>query len=194
MFFLIDKIIFSYILVFLMPEFKKQNELEILYKQYSLSLKKFLSVICRNNETADDITQETFVRIHKSLETFDPAKGNFLTWARTIAKNLCIRHLNKKSSQYDYDTDKINREADQRTGHDEIFEQNSIQKIIKKAIHCLPEPERSIIYYKYKENLTLDQLAEKTGISRRTVSRKYIKAMELMKKDLGNQIPGFSHD
>lgn len=174
-----------------MTDSKHQKELEVLYHQYHTSINRYLTVLCRDPETADDISQETFVRIHKSLDTFDPAKGNFLTWARTIAKNLCIRHMGKKSNHAESDYDKISREADSRPGHEELFEQNSVKKIIKNAIECLPEPERSIVNYKYKENLTLDQLAEKLGISRRTVSRKYLKAIKLLKKDFGKKLPGF---
>ena len=46
---------------------------------------------------AQDILQETFIRIFKSLKTYDPDKGALSTWMRKITINCALRSLNKKN-------------------------------------------------------------------------------------------------
>ena len=64
-----------------------QDDLESLYKNYNTSIRRYLTLICRDEDIAEDITQDTFVRIQKSLKTYDPAKSSFSTWARTIKES-----------------------------------------------------------------------------------------------------------
>ncbi|MDH5656705.1 MAG: sigma-70 family RNA polymerase sigma factor [Spirochaetia bacterium] len=163
-----------------------ENKLKEYYSGYYSRVFSYLKSICRDSDTAEDVAQETFIRVQKSLKTFNPEKGSFSTWIRTIAKNLCIRNL-KKNSRYDADSEKISLEADQRIGAEDNFIKNSLTISIKKAIECLSEPERSIVYYKYRDNLTLDEIAERAGISRRTVSRKYLSALQQLKEELKSE-------
>ena len=165
----------------------EKNDLELLYKNHSKAINRYLSVICRDDDLAQDITQDTFVRVQRSINTFDPAKGSFVTWAKTIAKNLCIRHKQRLSGKTDANSELVAQTADSRDSHETDFEEKNLRDAIKNAIQCLPEPERSIVYYKYRNNNTLDELAERLNISRRTVSRRYLKAMDMLKEELKKQ-------
>jgi len=49
---------------------------------------------------ADDLTQETFVRVHRSLHTFDPRRGRFAAWLATIARNLARRAWRRRSPEH----------------------------------------------------------------------------------------------
>jgi len=166
-----------------MKEVNSNTDISSLYGQYQEKVLKYLKNICRDADTAEDVCQETFIRVQKSFHTFNPSKGSFISWIKTIAKNICIRSLSK-NTRYEPNSEKMEREADKRTGTEDIVQNKSLKKIIKKAIECLPEPERSIVYDKYIHNLTLDEIAERAGISRRTVSRKYLSALDMLKNVL----------
>jgi len=153
------------------------------YNNYHNKILLYLKSICRDADIAEDIAQEAFIRVQKSFHTFNPARGTFFSWVKIIARNLCIRNL-QKHSRFEIDTDKTDLTADTRTGHEDDFIKNSLKNEIKTAIECLPEPEKSIVYYKYSYNLTLDEIASRVGVSRRTISRKYLSALNLMKEQL----------
>lgn len=67
-----------------------------LYDMYSRSLFGVISNLIRNTEEAEDVLQETFVKIWKNIETYDPGKGRFYTWILNIARNSAIDKLRSK--------------------------------------------------------------------------------------------------
>ena len=159
-------------------------DLDALYVKFGSALRRHLFFLCRNREIAEDLLQETFLRIQKSWDTFDPARGGFLAWARTIARNIHLRNLGKSSQTGSLDSNLLELEADPRADVQEDIEKKTVSEMVNVAIGCLPEPERSIIECKYRDNLTLDQMAERLNISRRTVSRRYLKALEILRRKL----------
>ncbi len=159
-------------------------EIGLLYSEYRDLINSYILRLSRDRDTADDLTQETFVRIQKSFHTFDPARGSFFAWARTIARNIYIRHKSGRAYRESPVAEGMDRMADIRPGAPAQVEQSTITSLVATAVESLPEPERSIIKHKYVESLTLDEIAAKVGISRRTVSRRYLKAMELLKNSM----------
>ncbi len=160
-------------------------DLSDLYTRYSRAIRGYLKGLCRDSHLAEDLMQETFLRVQRSLATFDPSKGSFLAWARTIARNLCIRTLQSRSSTLTQtDSEHLEERADSREDPAERYNEKILETSLKNAISCLPEPERSIVLYRYRDNLTLQEMADRLNLSRRTVSRRYNSALELLKREL----------
>ncbi|MEO1012838.1 MAG: RNA polymerase sigma factor [Bacteroidota bacterium] len=67
-----------------------------LYDKYSGALFGVIVRMCRNEALAEDLLQETFVRIWKNMDSYDGTKGRFYTWAYRIAKNITLNALRKK--------------------------------------------------------------------------------------------------
>lgn len=65
----------------------------ILYDNYSPALFSVLVRIVKRKDLADDLLQDTFVRIWKNIDGFDPSRGKLFTWMLNIARNLAIDHL-----------------------------------------------------------------------------------------------------
>ncbi len=162
-------------------------EISVLYEKYRDSLYGYLLKLSRNPDLAEDLIQETFLRVQKSIHTYDPSKGGFFVWAKTIARNIYIRQMSTGSERFTSESDNLEIVADGREGVSDSIEKNVTSDIIKSSIKCLPEPERSIVDYKYRLNMTLDEIAEKLSISRRTVSRRYLKAVELLKTEFSRR-------
>ena len=72
-------------------------DMDSIYRQYALPLKKFVCSMCYDSTLADDIVSETFYRAIKSIDSF--YGGNIFTWLCTIAKNIYFNHTKKKESQ-----------------------------------------------------------------------------------------------
>lgn len=69
---------------------KDKNALYQLYDKYSGALFGVILRICQEQTLAEDVLQETFVKIWEKIDTYDPKKGKFYTWAYRIAKNKAL--------------------------------------------------------------------------------------------------------
>ncbi len=72
---------------------KEKDALYLLYDKYSAALFGVIVRICQNQELAEDVLQETFLRIWEKISSYDPEKGKFYTWAYRIAKNKALNAI-----------------------------------------------------------------------------------------------------
>jgi len=70
--------------------------LSSLYDKYSPALFGVIIRICRKKDLAEDILQETFLKIWEKSDAYDPEKGKFYTWAYRIARNNAINALRNR--------------------------------------------------------------------------------------------------
>src|SRR5690606_11600862 len=96
-----------------------------LYQMYSDSLYKVISAIVVMEEVAQDLLQETFIRIWRSISQYDPRKGRLYTWMARLAKNISIDYLRSASHKYDSLIDTISE-------HENVLEERC-------QIHYNPE-------------------------------------------------------
>jgi len=88
-----------------------------LYDKYSGALFGVILRMCRDKTKAEDLLQETFVKIWKNIDGYDASKGRFYTWAYRIARNTTLNSLRTKNKliQTDdlsvYDTKDLNEEV-----------------------------------------------------------------------------------
>ncbi|MDX1959855.1 MAG: sigma-70 family RNA polymerase sigma factor [Leptospiraceae bacterium] len=155
-------------------------ENEFLKKQLELNRAKILGYLSSklNIEDAEELTQEVYLRAFRSFNNYDPSKGDFGAWIFAIARNALVRFKSKKF------LDEVDLESKPITNNisiEEDFSKKNLLEEIKEVISCLPEPEKGIVIGKYSEGLSLSDLASKYGISTRTVSRKYLEALEILR-------------
>ena len=74
---------------------KNKNALYLLYDKYSGALYGVILRICQNQALAEDVLQETFVKIWEKIGSYDSEKGRFYTWAYRIAKNTALNAIRK---------------------------------------------------------------------------------------------------
>lgn len=93
---------------------------EALYDMYSSSLLGVISRIVQNNELAEDLLQETFVKIWNSFSSYSSDKGRLFTWMVNIARNLSIDKIRSKdfknqSKNYELDLNVNSIDASRNT-------------------------------------------------------------------------------
>lgn len=76
---------------------KSERGFNVLYSNYSKGSYGVLFKHVRRTEVADDLLQDTFVKIWKYIDGFDPARGSLFTWMLNIAQNLAIDYLRSAS-------------------------------------------------------------------------------------------------
>ena len=75
---------------------KDKDALYGIYDKYSGALYGVILRMCQNEATAQDLLQETFVKIWQKIDSYDATKGKFYTWAYRIAKNTTLNALRKE--------------------------------------------------------------------------------------------------
>lgn len=78
---------------------KSEKGFNILYDMYADALYYAIVKIVSHSDEADDLLQDTFVKIWRHIEQFEPTKGNLYTWMLNIAKNHAIDYLRSSNHQ-----------------------------------------------------------------------------------------------
>ena len=139
----------------------------------------------KNVPEAEDMLQETFIKIFDNLPKFDPSY-NFYTWANRIAVNSCINHQNKKGVDYTYDyDDKIMM----KQAHEDYSEEDTqlTVELVNKCILKLPNGYREILNLYLLEGYDHQEIAEILEISVSTSKSQYARAKKKLRELIAQQ-------
>jgi RNA polymerase sigma-70 factor (ECF subfamily) len=128
---------------------------------------KFLLKTTCDRPLSEDLTQETFLKMIRGIEKYDPGGGAaFGTWLVAIAKNCYIDYLRRNRAEFaDFDEMQLEDTADMVGG---VLQKMQYEEALK-ALETLPEEQRLAIRLKYEENLTLAEIAERVGVPPKTI-------------------------
>lgn len=138
-----------------------------------------------DRERAQDLVQETFVRVYRHLHRFDQTK-KFSTWIYTIASNLAKNELRNRSRNplVLFQTIKKNWDADHRPLEwedeklkpDDLFRKRHVKDVVEKAVKELPEHHRLVFVLRELEGKTYEEIAEITDTNLGTVKSRLNRA------------------
>jgi RNA polymerase sigma factor (sigma-70 family) len=117
-----------------------------------------------DHDDADDLTQEVFIKIHKSIDSFREDSQLF-TWIYRIATNECLTFLNKKRKRFFLPIEDIGQQLSAKLDSSTDLNGDEIQKKLQKALLQLPDKQRLVFNMKYFEDLTYEDMAEITSTS-----------------------------
>ena len=164
------------------------SAMSALYRMYSDSLYRVISTIVVIEEVAQDLLQETFIKIWKSFKQYDPGKGRLYTWMARLARNLSIDYL--RSVNYrNYTVSENLSESTQQI--DQKFQVSYNPELIgvKDMTNILNDDQRNALDLIYFKGYTHVQAAEELNITvgilrsrlqssitelRRTFNREYV--------------------
>ena len=133
------------------------------------------------HENADDVLQNTFLRIYSGLATFKQ-KSSLHTWMYRIAYNESLRFLDQqKKKQYCSLTD-ISATYTDNLIQDSFFDGNEIQKKLHRSILELPEKQRHIFQMKYFDHLKFNEIATILKAKEGTIKSSYYSATKFIEK------------
>ncbi len=119
--------------------------------------------------SADDLTQETFIRVVRSLGTFDARRGNFRTWLAAIARNIARKQWSRRVQPENFDPEMAEEVL---AGADNPAATSQANEELDGVRHCvekLPEELRHIIYLRYVDGMTTRGIGETIKMPEATV-------------------------
>ena len=144
---------------------------DILLSRYENRLFSYIYFIVRNNELAEDIFQDTFV---KAITTIRQGRytenGKFPAWITRIAHYLIIDYFRQEKNENvvsndDSEVDLLNNiNLSERTIESEIIE-GQIKDDVRELVKLLPDNQREVVYMRFYQNLSFKEIAEATGAS-----------------------------
>ena len=124
------------------------------------------------HDEAEDLTQDIFLKIFKSLDTFD-RRANFQTWLISVSRNLCIDHyrsVRKERETIDRDVDANELSPESREiGPVAALEQRDRVSLLREALRALPETLRTAVLMRDIQELSYQEIANKLRLPEGTV-------------------------
>ena len=160
---------------------REKVAVEALYDMYSSSLYGVISRIITDTATAEDVLQETFVKIWHSFSSYSTEKGRLFTWMVNIARHLAIDKLRSK----DFKNQNKNQELENNvTFIDE--QRNTVYKPellgIKDLVQTLKPEQKLILELVYFKGYTHVEAADELGIPLGTIKTRLRMAILQLRK------------
>ncbi|MFA5934367.1 MAG: RNA polymerase sigma factor [Candidatus Paceibacterota bacterium] len=164
-----------------------ENSFSLIVDTYLKSILNFSYKLVGNKKDAEDITQEVFLKVWKSLKKFDIEKS-FKTWIFAIARNTCIDFLRKKNeipfSKFDNEEgDNILEDnlIDKELLPDEVFVGGENKKLIEDVLSKLSFIQKEVIILRYMNDLNFNEISEILNIPLNTIKSHHNRALIKMK-------------
>ena len=156
-----------------------------LVSRYHVRLLNFIYRTIGDRDRAEDLVQETFVRVYRHLHRFDQTK-KFSTWAYTIAGNLAKNELRNRARnplvlfqtiKKNWDNDHRPLEWEDNTYRpDDLYRKRHLREMVDRAVAHLPEHHRIVFVLRELEGKTYEEIAEITGVNLGTVKSRLNRA------------------
>jgi RNA polymerase sigma-70 factor (ECF subfamily) len=137
---------------------------------YGALIRTVVGKIVENREDAEDITQEVFIKVFKSLEQFR-AESEFSTWLYRIAYNTALSELRKKKLHFIPIDDHLSSDPDVQTPESDDDTEIQLQHL-EKALKQLPPDEIFLVTLYYIDNQSVENISKITALSASNVKTK----------------------
>ncbi|RZJ99324.1 MAG: RNA polymerase sigma factor [Flavobacterium sp.] len=154
-----------------------KSAIDQLYKMYSSSLYGIIRRIVKFDEVAEDVLQDTFVKIWKSISQYDSTKGRLFTWMANLAKNTAIDQIRSKYYTNAIKTDTICNIQVNVIDQQKHFILNSDGVGVKQLMYDLKPDQRAIMELFYFQGYTQTEVSEALQIPLGTVKTKIRQAI-----------------
>jgi len=157
----------------------------VLVDRYRDMVYTIIHRIVRNHEEAEEIAQDVFLKAFHSLNSFK-GKSKFSTWLYRIAYNAAITRTRKKKIEMGALDEQLMENYTQDEINEDIYtlDTQEQKKFIDHVLSNLPEKEYLIITLYYKEECSIGEIAEITGLSESNVKVKLHRIRKKLYEDL----------
>ena len=141
-----------------------------------------------NHHDAEDIAQEVFIKVYKSLDKFRQ-DAQLTSWMYRIAMNACIDHKRRHSpvgaAPFGEEAEfKMLNTPEERPGPEERAYAGELGEVLEQEIQRLPPGQRVVFIMRHHQGLKLGEIAESLGLAEGTVKRQLHAAVHRLRQAL----------
>ncbi|MCL1821584.1 MAG: RNA polymerase sigma factor [Prolixibacteraceae bacterium] len=138
---------------------RKEEAFRELICQYQKRLYWHIRKIVLTHEDADDVLQETFLKVWRNIDNFREESSLF-TWLYRIAANESLTFISKQKKRAAASLDDVSNYLNANLESDEYFEGDEIQIKLQKAILTLPDKQKIVFNMRYFEEMPYQEMSE----------------------------------
>ncbi len=160
----------------------------VLMNRHQDKVYTYIYLIVRNRQLAEDIFQDTFIKVIASIKQQRYAdSGKFVAWVNRIAHNLIIDYFRREQgentmshTEFDYDVFNSVKLSDSNVEDDMVQEQ--LLGNVARMVDFLPENQKCVVKMRFYDDLSFKEIADKTGVSINTALGRMRYALINMRK------------
>jgi RNA polymerase sigma-70 factor (ECF subfamily) len=168
---------------------------EELVSRHEKPVFNFILKRCGNRGKAEELLQETFLRVVRSADSYEP-KAKFTTWLYTIARNLCIDRARKQKGHTELSLDKpvgdnpdddtyVDRMADDDANSASVdHDRRAFREKLKEALEELPDKQREVFVLREFSEMKYREIAEVVDAAVPTVKSRMRYALKALRGHL----------
>jgi len=151
-----------------------------------------------NRAEAEDVAQEVFITVFKTIETFRE-ESKFSTWLYRVTVNHCKNRIKYLARRHDRDRDELDETSQQQNGAvtgapvrakhpDKALESAQMEKLLQEAIASLDDDQRAVVILRDVEDLSIEEICEITGLPDGTVKSRLHRARLVLRKKMQRHV------
>src|SRR5213075_1302027 len=145
---------------------------EAIVRQYRRKVFNVAYKFVGKHDEAEDLAQDIFLKIFKSLDTFD-RRANFQTWLISVSRNLCIDHYRsvrkeRETINRDVDASTLSPVSRDRSAYAQLELRDRVQ-LLRAALDTLPPTLRTAVMLRDIQELTYQEIADRLSVPEGTV-------------------------
>lgn len=163
---------------------------QLLFERYRDRLFRFIHVVyVRDYEAAADCTQETFIRVVRKRDSYDPER-RFSSWLYTIARNLCLNWLRDHGNDADTNVAVTPEATGPQQDPRRLLEGVELEEKMRQAVEALPEHFRAVFLMREVDGLPHAEVAAALGLSEGAVRTQLHRAKRHLRETLTPYLRG----
>ncbi len=162
-----------------------------LYDRFGRVAYSVIFTIVRDTGIAEDLVQETFLRVWNRMTAFDAERGALGPWLLTVARNRAIDHIRSaeaRMSRNTYELEERQHPSLFANAEQEIVTADEVRRI-QSALTSLNKNQKRVIELAYFEGLSQTEMAEKLGEPLGTIKTWARSALKRLREELGRVPP-----
>ena len=179
-----------------------EDAFTLLVRRHQQPLINFIARYINDRDGAEDLAQETFIRIFKAARRYKPGQAHFKTWMYHIASNLCKNELRNRGRRHRYRVDRVvasdgdseqidlieSAPADEAFQPEVALERKELHEAIQRAIAELPEQYRVPLVLRDLQGLSYDEISETLELRSGTTKSRINRARLMLKDKLKSYV------
>jgi RNA polymerase sigma-70 factor, ECF subfamily len=162
----------------------------LLVEQHSRAVFRLAFRMTGNEQDAEDVVQETFLRAYRQLDKYE-ARSSFSTWLYRIASNYSLdlirmrkRHEDKRQRGKADERDILQTIPVNAPGPDRIAHSNQVQARVNEALKELSDQERTAFVLRHFEGLSIDEIGQALGTGTNATKHSIFRAVQKLRRSL----------
>ena len=162
----------------------------LLVEQHSRALFRLAFRMTGNEQDAEDVVQETFLRAYRQLDKYE-ARSSFSTWLYRIASNYSLdlirmrkRHEEKRERRTGEERDILQDIPVNSPGPDRIVYSGQVQDRVNEALNELSAQERTAFVLRHFEGLSIEEIGEALGTGTNATKHSIFRAVQKLRRSL----------